>query len=81
MNIERKIILSNAFTMLLIILIGFMGYQNLKLILSKLRFIEIANEINAGLLEMRLSEKNFFLYGNEGALAEMEARLIATEAT
>jgi len=81
MNIERKIILSNAFTMLLIVLIGLMGYENLNLILTKLRFIEIANDMNAGLLEMRLSEKNFFLYGNEGALAEMESRLIATEAT
>ena len=80
MKIERKIILSNAFTMLLIILIGLTGYQNLDLILTKLRFIGIANELNGDLLEMRLSEKNFFLYGDGRELVEMEARLIVTKA-
>jgi two-component system, NtrC family, sensor kinase len=80
MKIGRKIIVLNAVTMLLIILIGLMGYQNLNLILTKLRFIEIATDLNADLLEMRLSEKNLFLYGDHGALMEMEARLIVTEA-
>ena len=79
MKIERKIILSNGFTMLLIILIGLMGYQNLNVILTKLRFVEIADDLNAGLLEMRLSEKNYFLYGDARELMEMEARLIVTE--
>jgi signal transduction histidine kinase len=81
MKIERKIILSNGFTMLLIILIGLMGYQNLNLILTKLRFVEIADDLNAGLLEMRLAEKNYFLYDDGRALLEIESRLAATEAT
>jgi two-component system, NtrC family, sensor kinase len=80
MKIERKIIVSNGFTMLLIVLIGLMGYQNLNVILTKLRFIEIASDLNAGLLEMRLSEKNFFLYGDSRELLEMDARLIVTKA-
>ena len=37
MKIERKIVLSNAITMLLIVLIGLAGYQNLSLMLTKLR--------------------------------------------
>jgi signal transduction histidine kinase len=80
-KIERKIILSNAFTMLLILVIGLAGYENLNLILTKLRFVEIADDLNAGLLEMRLSEKNYFLYGDARALAEIETRLRDTEAT
>jgi signal transduction histidine kinase len=80
-KIERKIILSNAFTMVLIILIGVMGYQNLNLILTKLRFVEIADDLNATFLEMRLSEKNYFLYGDERALGEIASKLLGAQTT
>jgi signal transduction histidine kinase len=81
MKIERKILLSNSFNMILLVLIGLMGFQNLNLILTKLRFVEIADDLNATFLEMRLSEKNFFLYRDGRALGEIEERMQDTRLT
>ncbi|HET6515979.1 MAG TPA: ATP-binding protein [Thermodesulfovibrionales bacterium] len=78
MKIERKIILSNSFNVALIVLISFFAYQNLDLVLAKLRFVEIADDLNASFLEMRLSEKNYFLYKDRKALAEIEEKLDKT---
>lgn len=75
MKIEQKIILSNIFNIVLIVLIGFFAFQNLNLILTKLRFVEIADDLNASFLEMRLSEKNFFLYRDENALSDIRKKI------
>ncbi|MDA8432237.1 MAG: ATP-binding protein, partial [Nitrospiraceae bacterium] len=79
MKIENKIILSNVFNIGLILLIGFFAMQNLNLILTKLRFVEIADDLNASFLEMRLSEKNYFLYQDESALLDIKEKIDATE--
>jgi signal transduction histidine kinase len=79
MKIENKIILSNVFNIGLILLIGFFAMQNLNLILTKLRFVEIADDLNASFLEMRLSEKNYFLYHDEFALVEIKEKIDSTE--
>ena len=65
---ERKIILSDALKLALLVLLGIFAYQNINLVLAKLRFVEIADDLNASFLEMRLSEKNYFLYKDESAL-------------
>lgn len=75
MKIERKIILSNVFNFTLIILIGFFAFQNLNLVLTKLRFVEIADDLNASFLEMRLSEKNYFLYKDSAALFDIKEKI------
>jgi len=75
MKIEHKIILSNAFNLALIILIGFFAFQNLNLVLTKLRFVEIADDLNASFLEMRLSEKNYFLYKDVAALLDIKEKI------
>ncbi len=75
MKIEHKIILSNAFNLALIILIGFFAFQNLNLVLTKLRFVEIADDLNASFLEMRLSEKNYFLYKDLAALSDIKEKI------
>ncbi len=75
MKIERKVILSNSVIMVLMLLMGVVGYQSLSVILLKLRFVEIADDLNAGFLEMRLAEKNHFLYADPGALGEIEVKL------
>ena len=62
MKIVHKINLANISVIILIALTGFFAYQNINLVLTKLRFTEIADGLNASFLEMRLSEKNFFLY-------------------
>lgn len=81
MKIERKIILSNVFTMVLLLLIGAGVFVSLDLILAKLRFVEIADDLNATFLELRLAEKNYFLYGDPAVLKESAGRLAETEAT
>jgi two-component system NtrC family sensor kinase len=78
MKIETKIILSNFFNLVVILLIGVFAFQNLNLVLTKLRFVEIADDLNASFLEMRLSEKNFFLYKDETALRDIREKIKST---
>lgn len=75
MKIVYKIHLTNVFAIVLIVLVAFFSYQNLNLVLTKLRFIEIADDLNASFLEMRLNEKNYFLYNDKTALKELKKRL------
>jgi two-component system NtrC family sensor kinase len=78
MKIKHKIILSNGFNLVLIALIGIFAMQNLTSMFTKLRFVEIADDLNATFLEMRLSEKNYFLYGDEKALYEIQEKITKT---
>ncbi|MBI5590384.1 MAG: HAMP domain-containing protein [Deltaproteobacteria bacterium] len=75
MKIVHKIILANTFNILLIALTGFFAYENLNLLLTKLRYVEIADDLNASFLEMRLSEKNYFLYRDASALSDIQNKL------
>jgi len=75
MKIEQKIVLSITFNLGLILLIGLFSLQDLNLVLTKLRFTAIADELNASFLEMRLSEKNYFLYQDASALDEIHGNL------
>lgn len=70
--------LSNVFNIGLILLIGFFAIQNLNLMHTKLRFVEIADDLDASFLEMRLSEKNYFLYHTESALLDIREKIDAT---
>ncbi len=81
MKIENKLIISNIINGAFIILIGFFAFQNMSLVLTKLRFVEIADDLNASFLEMRLSEKNYFLYHDKKALAEIQEKILATQET
>jgi two-component system NtrC family sensor kinase len=80
-KIEHKIILSNVFNFALILLTGLFAIQNLNAVLTKLRFIEIADDLNANFLEMRLSEKNYFLYGNAETLIEIRSKIKIAESS
>ncbi|MEJ2688474.1 MAG: ATP-binding protein [Deltaproteobacteria bacterium] len=81
MKIEHKIYLSNSVHIVLLLLIGTFALHNLNQLYTKFRFITIADEMNAGFLEMRLAEKNYFLYGDEGALRDIGIRIDRTTAT
>lgn len=50
---------------MLLIIVIFFAIQNLNLVLTKLKFIQIADDLNASFLEIRLTEKNYFLYRNK----------------
>lgn len=81
MKIENKLIVSNIINGAFIILIGFFAFQNMNLVLTKLRFVEIADDLNASFLEMRLSEKNYFLYHDQNALEEIREKITSTVKT
>ncbi|HTR44814.1 MAG TPA: ATP-binding protein [Thermodesulfovibrionales bacterium] len=81
MMIEHKIILSNGFNLLLIACIGLVAFQDMNSTLTKLRFVEIADDLNVSFLEMRLSEKNYFLYHDKDALSEIEEKVAGTRET
>lgn len=78
MKIEQKIILSYIFNVGLIIVIGFFAFNDLNQVLAKLRFMEIADDLNASFLEMRISEKNFFLYNDRSALLDIKHKIADT---
>ncbi len=46
-------------------------YFSFRTIISKLRAIEIIDDLNISVLEMRKAEKNYFLYKDESAIAEL----------
>lgn len=77
MKIVHKILLANFVNILLIALTGFFAYRSLEQVLTKLRFMEIAEDLNSSFLEMRLAEKNYFLYGDRSALPEIEKKIDA----
>lgn len=81
MKIEHKLITSNILNGAFIILIGLFAFQNMNLVLTKLRFVEIADDLNASFLEMRLSEKNYFLSHDKKALADIQEKIEGTMTT
>jgi two-component system, NtrC family, sensor kinase len=75
MKIIHKTVLSNVFNLALIMLVGFFAFQNLNLVLTKLRFVEISDDLNSSFLEMRLSEKNYFLYKDPSAIDAIKEKI------
>ncbi len=75
MKIVYKIHFINACAVILIALIGFYAYRNLDLVSTNLRFMEIADDLNASFLEARLDEKNYLLYNDKSALQQLRERL------
>jgi len=43
-------------------------------VLTKLRFVQIADDLNASFLEMRILDKNYFLYRDKNALRPSRRR-------
>lgn len=70
-KIEHKIILTIAGAILLSATIGFMAYKNLTKVSTKLRFVEIADDLSNTILEIRRLEKNYFLYHDKQSIPEI----------
>ena len=79
MKVESKIILSNVVNIGLILLTGFFAMQNLNQVQTKLRFVEIADDLNATFLEMRLSEKNYFIFQKPDFLFDIQEKIDRAE--
>jgi two-component system NtrC family sensor kinase len=81
MKIEKKLIISTVINGAFIILIGLFAFQNLNSVLTKLRFVEIADDLNASFLEMRIQDKNYFLYRDRKALPAIQEKISEAERT
>ncbi len=81
MKLVHKIILGNVLGIITLVMISVFSYHEVKLIQAKLRFMEIADNLNASFLEMRLSEKNYFLYKDQSALQLIKNELHESEQT
>jgi two-component system NtrC family sensor kinase len=81
MKLVHKIVLGNALGIITIALIAAFSYHEFNLMHAKLRFIEIADSLNASFLQMRLSEKNYFLYKDKSALQLIKEELYESEQT
>lgn len=81
MKMVHKIILGNTLGIISIAMIAVFSYHEFSLLHAKLRFVEIADTLNASLLKMRLSEKNYFLYRDELALLLIKKELNKNEDT
>ncbi len=81
MKLVHKIILGNVLGIITIVLISTFSYHEFKLIQAKLRFVEIADNFNASLLRMRLSENNYFLYQNIEDFQQIKKELYESEQT
>jgi len=75
MKLVHKIIFANTIGIISIILVATFSYHEFNLLSAKLRFVEIADRLNASFLEMRLSEKNYFLYKDKSALPLIKNRI------
>ncbi len=75
MKLVHKTILANTLGIIAIVLVAAFSYHDFSLLLAKLRFVEIADALNASFLEMRLSEKNYFLYKDRSALPQIKKQI------
>ncbi len=79
MKVVHKIIIGNALAIITIALVAVFSYHEFNLIHDKLHFVEIADTFNASLLKTRLSEKNYFLYGDKSAILKIKNELVKNE--
>jgi two-component system NtrC family sensor kinase len=75
LKLSHKIIITILMSISFVALVGFFAYRNLVQIDERLRFVEIADDLGNNILELRRSEKNFFLYHDEQSLLEIQERL------
>lgn len=64
-NIRQKVIFGLTLGMLAIALVGGLSFRYLKEIERKQHLVEVADDLNNIILEMRRYEKNYLLYGSE----------------
>ena len=71
LKISHKIFITILMSISFVALVGFFAYRNLVQIRERLRFVEIADDLGNTILEVRRSEKNFFLYHDRESLLEI----------
>ncbi len=80
MKIKTKLIVGSCTSLALLLLLAVLARHDMDRVVDKLRFVEVQDDLNAGFLEMRLAEKNLFLFGDKAALREIAAKIDETRA-
>jgi signal transduction histidine kinase len=75
MKIREKLFFSVGIYIFLGAFLGFFAYMELRTITTKLALVEVADDINNAILEIRRHEKNYFLYKDENNLRELKKYL------
>ncbi|MDR3641961.1 MAG: ATP-binding protein [Humidesulfovibrio sp.] len=81
MKIRHQLTASGILTIGLIVLILVFASRDMNAVVAKVRFVEIGDDLNASLLEMRLAEKNYFLFNEDKALTEIISGVTKAEDT
>ena len=75
MRISTKIVVTMLMFVILMGAIGLLAYNNMSQISAKLRFLEAGDQLTNAILELRRSEKNYFLYHDPNSLREAHVYL------
>ena len=77
MKIRDKLLLGFGFYILFAVVCGLFAYKNLSKITTRLKLVEVADDITNTILEVRRYEKNYLLFRDKGSLEEFEKYLSA----
>jgi signal transduction histidine kinase len=77
MKIRDKLLLGFGFYILFAVVCGLFAYKNLSKITSRLKLVEVADDITNTILEVRRYEKNYLLFRDKASLEEFEKYLSA----
>ncbi len=75
MKIRDKLLLGFSFYILFAVVCGFFAYKNLSKITTRLKLVEMADDITNTILEVRRYEKNYLLFRDKGSLEEFRKYL------
>ncbi len=75
MKIKTKLIVGSCTSLALLVLLAVLARHDMDRVVDKLRFVEVQDDLNTGFLEMRLAEKNLFLFGDKAALGDIATRI------
>ena len=72
MKIRDKLLLGFSFYILFAVACGFFAYKNLSKITTRLKLVEVADDITNTILEVRRYEKNYLLFRDKASLEEFK---------
>lgn len=78
MKIKTKLIVGSCVSLTLLVVLAVLAQHDMDRVVDKLRFVEVQDDLNADFLEMRLAEKNLFLFKDRAALQAIVDKLDAS---
>ena len=75
MKLAHKIIFANSLRIIAIIVVAALSYHEFGILLTRLRFVALPDTLNESFLNIRLLEKNYFLYKDDKALPRIKEEI------